>query len=145
MCFPFHGVLLSAVSARLRREFYSAPGAEMLRKTALPIPRAADCRPYEVKTKTAFYHFHIIIKRTLVNGYIFRLQGFIYVDIKYPREQFCQSAGLYYANFWLYIGFSTQKLSVSRADFPIFPVGAATCRPPKTQSVFPIFFRVYAD
>ena len=27
--------------------------------------------------------------------------------------------------------FSTQKPTVFRADFPIFPVGAAICRPPK--------------
>ena len=64
-----HRVLLSAVSRQLLAvsyaalpRLYSAPGAEMLRKTALPFWRAADCRPYEVKTKTAFFHFHIIIK-----------------------------------------------------------------------------------
>ena len=61
---------LLAVSYAALPRFYSARCAEVLRKTALPIPRAAGCRPYEVKTKTAFYHFHIIIKQALVNGYI---------------------------------------------------------------------------
>ena len=48
-----HRVLLSAVSRQLLAvsyaalpRLYSAPGAEMLRKTALPFWRAADCRPY---------------------------------------------------------------------------------------------------
>jgi len=33
------------------------------------------------------------------------------------------------------MGFSTQKPTVSRGDFPIVPVGAAICRPPERVSV----------
>ena len=70
----------------------------------------------------------------------FRLQGFICVDIKYPRERILSKHGAFVLqNFDFYIGLFTQKPSVFRADFPIFPVGAAICRPPKTQSVFPLY------
>ena len=45
MCFPFHGVLLSAFSAA-SPQILIRVNAEKQRKTALPFWRAADCRPY---------------------------------------------------------------------------------------------------
>jgi len=40
---------------------------------------------------------------------------------------------------FIYIVFSTQKLHIFRADFPVVPVGAAICRPPKMRSIFPLY------
>ena len=73
----------------------SAPGAEVLRKTALPFLRAADCRPYEVKTKNRVLSFSHYNKMNLVNGYIFRLQGFCLFRIIYkPRERILSAHGV---------------------------------------------------
>ena len=88
----------------------------------------------------------------LVNGYIFRLQGFCLFRIIYkPRERILSAHGvcrLKYLIGYRFFGtviclpmntqcsFSTQKLCVFCADFPIVPAGAAICRPPKCEAFF---------
>ena len=87
-------------------------------------------------------------------------RGLLYKNMNLANGFFVRARGLSLKIFvWLqmYFGtviclpantqcsFSTQKHTVFRADFPIFPVGAAICRPQKRQRRFPLFFRVHAE
>ena len=58
-----------------------------------------------------------------------------------PVNGFCPKIWAPFCEILISFCFCHAKAYCCRADFPIVPVGAATCRPPKTQGVFPIFFR----
>ena len=88
----------------------------------------------------------------LVNGYIFRLQGFCLFRIIYkPRERILSAHGVCRLKYLIcYRFFRHGNLSANEhamqffyaktyrfcADFPIVPVGAAICRPPKCEAFF---------
>ncbi len=58
-----------------------------------------------------------------------------------PVNGFCPKIGAPFCEILISFCFCHAKAYCCRADFPIVPVGAATCRPQKTQGVFTIFFR----
>ena len=117
--------------------------------------KGGNNRPYEVKTKNRVLSFLHYNKMSLVNGYIFRLQGFCLFRIIYkPRERILSAHGVCRLKYLIgYRFFRLGNLSARKhamqffyAKTSRFPRRFSLCSrrggnlpPAKMRSIFPLY------